>query len=388
MEIKYRFFQQPRGSFFLFGPRGTGKSTWLRRHFEGALFADLLNPETYRLYAARPERLREWVAGNPAAKTVIIDEIQKVPELLDVVHQLIEEQKGKSFVLTGSSARKLRRAGVDLLAGRAVLKTLHPFMAAELGKGFDLDQALQRGLLPLVVDSRSPRETLGAYAALYLREEVQMEGLVRNLGQFSRFLEAISFSHGGVLNVAAVARECQMERKTAEGYVGVLEDLLLCFRLPVFSRRAKRHLVVHPKFYLFDAGVFRSLRPAGPLDAPEEIAGSALEGVVAQHLRAWNAYSGDRHQLAFWRTKSGTEVDFVVYGPEGFWALEVKNSRSVRPRDLTGLRAFKEDYPEAQTCLLYRGEERLKVEHVLCLPCTAFLKGLEPGKPVLPPDAR
>ena len=385
--MQHRFFQKPQGSFFLFGPRGTGKSTWLRGHLKEALFVDLLDPETYRLYAARPERLRELVAGNPATKTVVIDEVQKVPELLDVVHQLIEERKGRSFVLTGSSARKLRRAGVDLLAGRAVLKTLHPFMAAELGEGFDLDRALQVGLLPLVVDSRSPRETLGAYAALYLREEVQMEGLVRNLGQFSRFLEAISFSHGTVLSIAAVARECQVERKTAEGYVGVLEDLLLCFRLPVFSRRAKRHLIVHPKVYLFDAGIFRSLRPAGPLDAPEEITGSALEGLVAQHLRAWNAYSGDHYSLSFWRTKSGTEVDFVVYGPEGFWAFEVKNSRSIRPRDLTGLRAFKEDYPEAQACLLYRGEERLRMGDIWCLPCAEFLKELVPGNPLLSPDA-
>jgi len=380
--METRFFQKPQGSFFLFGPRGTGKSTWLRHHLKEALFIDLLDPETYRRFAARPERLRELVAGDPGKKAVVVDEIQKVPELLEVVHQLIEERQGCQFVLSGSSARKLKRAGVDLLAGRAALKTMHPFMAGELRKGFDLDQALQLGLVPLVVDAPSPRETLGAYAALYLREEVQMEGLVRNLGQFSRFLEVISISHGAVLNIAAVARECQVERKTAEGYVGVLEDLLLCFRLPVFSRRAKRNLIAHPKLYFFDVGVFRSLRPAGPLDAPGEIAGSALEGLVAQHLRAWNAYSGGHHTLSFWRTKPGNEVDFVVYGPEEFWAIEVKNSRSVRSQDLKGLRAFKEDYPEAQTLLLYRGEERLKVDHVLCLPCARFLKALRPQEPL------
>ena len=383
MEIKRRFFQASETSFFLFGPRGTGKSTWLHAHLQDALFVDLLAPETFRLYAARPERLRELIAGNPAKGTVIIDEVQKLPELLDVVHQLIEQHRSLRFVLTGSSARKLKRTGVDLLAGRAVLKTMHPFMAAELGAAFDLECALRFGLVPLVVDSASSAEALGAYAALYLREEVQMEGLVRNVGNFSRFLESISFSHGSVLSVSAVARECQVERKTVEGYIDILEDLLLCFRVPVFSKRAKRHLIAHPKFYFFDVGVFRSLRPAGPLDRPEEIHGSALEGLVAQHLRAWNAYGGEHYTLFFWRTKSGREVDFVLYGSEGFWAIEVKNTRTIRLSDLSSLRAFKQDYPEAEVCLLYRGDERIEIQGIRCLPCGEFLQGLVPGRPLL-----
>ena len=380
MEIKKRFFQKPGNSFFLFGPRGTGKSTWLHAHLQDALLVDLLSPETYRLYSARPERLRELIAGNPDKETIIIDEVQKIPELLDVVHQLIEQHRSLRFVLTGSSARKLKRTGIDLLAGRAVLKTMHPFMAAELGTAFDLDRALLSGLVPLIVDSESPGEVLGTYATLYLREEVQMEGLVRNIGNFSRFLEAISFSHGSILSISEVARECQIERKTVEGYIDILEDLLLCFRVPVFSKRAKRNLIAHPKFYYFDAGVFRSLRPAGPLDRPEEIQGGALEGLVAQHLRAWNAYSGDRCSLFFWRTRSGREVDFVLYGPEVFWALEVKNTRKIRPQDLKSLHAFKQDYPEAQAYLLYRGDERIEIKGILCLPCDEFLRGLVPGQ--------
>ena len=382
METKRRFFHAAETSFFLFGPRGTGKSTWLHAHLPDALLVDLLAPETYRLYAARPERLRELIAGHPAKDTVIIDEVQKLPELLDVVHQLIEQPRPLRFVLTGSSARKLKRTGVDLLAGRAVLKTMHPFMAAELGAAFDLDRALRFGLVPLVVDSASPAEVLGAYAALYLREEVQLEGLVRNVGNFSRFLEAISFSNGSVLSIAAVARECQIERKTVEAYIDILADLLLCFRVPVFAKRAKRKLTVHPKFYFFDAGVFRSLRPAGPLDRPEEIQGCALEGLVAQQLRAWNAYGGEPCTLYFWRTKSGSEVDFVLYGPGGFWALEVKNTRTIRPSDLNSLRAFKQDYPEAEVCLLYRGDERLEIKGIRCLPCDEFLQGLVPGRPL------
>lgn len=383
METKRRFFQATETSFFLFGPRGTGKSTWIHAHLPDALLVDLLAPETYRLYASRPERLRALIAGHPAQDTVIIDEVQKLPELLDVVHQLVEQPRPLRFVLTGSSARKLKRTGVDLLAGRAVLKTMHPFMAAELGAAFDLERALRFGLVPLVVGAASPAEVLAAYAALYLREEVQLEGLVRNVGNFARFLEAISFSHGSVLSVSAVTRECQIERKTVEAYIDILEDLLLCFRVPVFAKRAKRKLTAHPKFYFFDAGVFRSLRPAGPLDRPEEIHGPALEGLVAQHLRAWNAYGGEHYTLYFWRTKSGREVDFVLYGPEGFWALEVKNTRTIRPSDLNSLRVFKQDYPEAEVCLLYRGDERLEIGEIRCLPCDEFLQGLVPGQPLL-----
>lgn len=248
--------------------------------------------------------------------------MQKTPALLPVIHALIEEKRGMTFILTGSSSRKLKRSGADLLAGRAVVRTMHPFMAAEIFSSFDLDRALHHGLLPLVWKGKDPEDILRAYAALYVREEVQMEGLVRNVGDFSRFLEAISFSQSSLLNLSNVARECEVERKVVESYVHILEDLLLAFRLPVFKKRAERAVAVHPKFYFFDAGVYRSLRPRGPLDRPQEIDGHALEGLVAQHLRAWNAHGGEQHQLAFWRTRSGVEVDFVIYGPRDFWAVE------------------------------------------------------------------
>lgn len=382
MEIKPRFFQDPNQSFFLFGPRGTGKTTYLKQKLENAIFIDLLDPEGFRNYSARPERLREVVEGQRLGATMVIDEIQKVPQLLNVVHQLIEQKSGWRFILTGSSARKLKRADVDLLAGRAVVKTMHPFMAAELGMEFLLEKALTLGMVPLVLDALNPEEAIRAYIALYLREEVQMEGLVRNIGSFNRFLESISFSHGASLNVSEVARDCQVERKTVEGYISILEDLLLAFRIPVFAKRAKRHLSSHPKFYLFDAGVFRSLRPAGPLDAPQEVEGGALEGLVVQHLRAWNAYRRDACQLYFWRTKSGNEVDLVVYGEDTFCAIEVKNAARVHAKMLKGLLAFKEDYPEAKTCLLYRGKERLKIKGILCHPVEEFLKNLLPERPI------
>ena len=386
METVPRLFRVPAGSFFLFGPRGTGKSTWVHRAFPRALAIDLLDPETVRAFAARPERLREAVDGRPEVRQVVIDEIQRVPDLLNVVHQLIEAKRRVplQFILTGSSARKLKRTGVNLLAGRLALKTMHPFMASELGARFDLERSLELGMLPLVLGSAEPAETLRSYAALYVREEVQAEGLVRNMGDFSRFLESISFSQGSVLSMSEVARECGVERRTADGYLDILEDLLLGFRLQVFNKRAKRILVRHPKFYYADAGVFRSIRPRGPLDASAEIGGACLEGLVAQHLRAWIAYSGGDHTLGYWRTKSGSEVDFVVYGDRAFAAIEVKHARNVRAKDLTSLRAFLEDYPAAKPCLLYRGSTRLRIGGIPCIPCGEFLAGLRPGSPILP----
>lgn len=382
MESTPRFFDTPAGHFFLLGPRGTGKTWWTQRRFPNALRVDLLEPDTFRSLSARPERLRELVAARPDAEqaVVVIDEVQKLPELLEVAHSLIEERRAAQFVLTGSSARKLRRAGVNLLGGRAVNKTLHPFMAAELGERFRLEDALRLGLLPIVLSAGDPAETLRAYNGLYIREEVQMEGLVRNVGSFTRFLEAISFSQGAVLNLANVARECQVNRKTVEGYLEILEDLLLSFRVPVFTRRARRELAAHPKFFFFDAGVFRANRPAGPLDSPSEIDGAALEGLVAQHLRAWCDYSAGSHRLFYWQTRSKMEVDFVVYGEGGFHALEVKNATQVQPEDLRGLKSFGQDYPESRRWLLYRGRERLLLDGILCLPCDEFLLRLIPNQ--------
>jgi predicted AAA+ superfamily ATPase len=379
METIDRFFKAPKQSFFLFGPRGTGKSTLVKRQFKDALYIDLLDPEMFRTLKVSPEYLRERLTAQPRVLTVIIDEIQKAPELLALIHGLIEQRRGLRFVLTGSSSRKIKRTGADLLAGRALLACLHPFVAAELGRPFTLERALKHGMLPLVLGSPNPQQVLKTYAALYLREEVQMEGLVRNIGSFSRFLEAISFSHGGQLNVSSVARECQVERKVVEGYVAVLEDLLLGYRVPVFTRRAKRELAGHPKFYIFDVGVYRALRPSGPLDRPQEIDGLALEGLVGQHLRAWIDYGDRDDHLCYWRTRSGVEVDFVVYGSAGIHALEVKNTLRIQPHDLRGLKSFGEDYPQASLCLLYRGRDRIVRDGVLCMPCEEFLASLRPG---------
>lgn len=382
MEIINRFLTKIETSFFLFGPRGTGKSTWVSLAFPEALIINLLEPDVFRRFAARPETLLDLARGQPEARTVVIDEVQKIPWLLDAVHQLMEEKRGHQFVLTGSSARKLKRGGTDLLAGRAVLKTMHPFMAAELGPKFRLDQALEIGTLPVILGSANPEEALRSYVALYLKEEVQLEGFVRKIGDFARFLEIVSFSHASRLNVSNISRECEIERKTVEGYIGILEDLLLATKIPIFKKRAKRQVSEHPKFYLFDAGVFQALRPRGPLDRTQDIEGQALEGMVAQHLRAWIAYGTKGYDLFFWRTRSGVEVDFVVYGEDGFWTIEVKNTSKIRPEDLRSLHAFGEDFPESRRLLLYRGTERLSLNGVMCLPCEEFLIRLQPDKPL------
>jgi uncharacterized protein len=373
-----RLLPTPKSHFFLLGPRGTGKTAWCNAQFKNALRIDLLNAATLREYSSQPERLIQTVSASGGKKQIVIDEIQKLPQLLDAVHLLIERKDGHQFVLTGSSARKLRRQGTNLLGGRAAQKHMHPYMACELGNRFDLAKALQQGLLPVVWAATEPEEILQAYNGLYLREEVQMEGLVRNAGDFARFLETMSFSHASVLNLANIARESHINRKTIENYLQILEDLLLGFRLEVFTKRAKRELAGHPKFYFFDTGIFRANRPRGPLDSPSEINGLALEGLVAQHLRAWCDYTHSAHQLHYWHTRTGVEVDFIVYGESGLFAVEVKNSNRVRPEDLKGLRAFAQDYPQSRNYFLYRGKERLLIDGILCLPCEDFLTALKP----------
>lgn len=382
MKLFSRLFTAPERSFFLFGPRGTGKSTLITTRYPNSLRIDLLRPETLRGFLARPESLAELVYGNPDKSVIVIDEVQKAPSLLSVVHQLIEERRGLQFILTGSSARKLKRSSADLLGGRALKRMLHPFMAAELNNYFSLEHALQNGMLPLIYGEKDPQDILHAYVNLYLHEEIQAEGLVRNLESFARFLEIVTFSHGSLLNITNISRECAVKRKTVENYIDILEELLLARRLPIFSKRAQRELSTHPKFYLFDAGVYYALRPKGSLDRPEEIEGAALEGLVAQHLFAWNDYSTEKHSLGFWRTRAGAEVDFVVYGKKSFYAIEVKNAKRVSSQDTSTLETFLQDYSSAKAILLYRGKEVIKIKNVLCMPCADFLLQLKPNQDV------
>jgi predicted AAA+ superfamily ATPase len=376
-----RLLSPTTASCLLLGPRGTGKSTWIRHHYPDALVFDLLDYATYTEMTTRPDRFEQLVAAAPPT-TVVIDEVQRVPALLDEVHRLIET-RGTRFVLTGSSARKLRRGGVNLLAGRARTMAMHPLCAAELGDAFDVHRSLRVGHLPTAHVVDDPERYLSAYVGTYLREEVMAEALTRNLDAFTRFLTAASFSQASVLSVTTVARDSGVSRKTVEGYFDLLDDLLIAFRLPVFQRRAKRDLTAHPKFYFFDAGVYRAIRPRGPLDPIEEIEGAAIETLVAQDLRAVNDGLDLGYALSFWRTRAGQEVDFVLYGERGLIAIEVKRSSRYTERDLAGLRTFGDDYPVARRYLFYGGRRAYDVDGIRVLPLAQALPSLPS---ILDPD--
>lgn len=370
-----RLIKSPENkSFFLFGPRGTGKTTWVKQSFPNAVYIDLLESRLFNDLLADPQRLVNFIPNN-FNDWIVIDEVQKIPELLNEVHRLIEKHKYK-FILTGSSARKLRRKGPNLLAGRALNYSMHPLTAIELGKDFDLNHSLMFGNLPSVYVESNPKDYLESYIKTYLQEEIQQEGLTRNLGRFSRFLEAASFSQGSVLNISEVSRECAIERKVVENYFTILEDLLLAYKVPIFTKRAKRRLVAHPKFYFFDVGIYRTLRPMGPLDAPEEVEGISFESLLFQELKAINDYYGLGYKIYYWRTSNNLEVDFVLYGERGLKAFEIKRRGRVPSSELRGLKAFLKDYPTAKAYYIYGAERRMSEGDIDIIPLDYALKNL------------
>lgn len=368
-----RLFQldQAEQSVFIFGPRGTGKTSWLKKTYPDALYFDLLKSQTYTEFLGRPELLESRIPTDYQG-WVIIDEIQKIPILLNEVHRLIESRKIK-FILTGSSARTLRKKGVNLLAGRALTEHMHPLVASEIGENFDFNRALMTGLLPMAYQSNQHKRYLSAYVQTYLKEEVLQEAVTRNVQLFSRFLAAASFSQGGVLNYTDIAREIGTTRQTVTNFFDILDDLLIAVRLPVFSKRAKRELIVQSKFYYFDAGVYLTLRPKGPLDSPEELQGPALETLFLQHLRALNDYYYLEYEIFYWRTRSQLEVDFILYGERGLLAFEVKNSARLISKDFKGLKAFREDYPMARCYMVYGGNETYIEDDIYVVPIPAML---------------
>ena len=341
-------------SFFLFGPRATGKTTWVKSTFPKALYLDLLEAELFNDLLANPSRLENFIPKD-FEDWVIIDEIQRVPELLHEVHRLIENQRIK-FVLTGSSARKLKKKGPNLLAGRALTYFFHPLTAKELAVDFDLSKSLLYGQMP------------STYGKKNSKEEIQQEGLTRNLGAFSRFLETVSFAQGSVLNVSEIAREAAIERKVVENYFSILEDLLVGYRIYPFAKKAKRRLITHPKFYFFDVGVYRTIRPMGPLDMPEMIEGTALESLLFQELLAINDYLELGYKIYYYRTAEKMEVDFVLYGDKGIKAFEIKRARKVNSSMLKGLQTFIKDYPMAKAYFIYGGERRMREGNIELIP--------------------
>ncbi len=365
----------PQKSSFIFGPRGTGKTTWLKTQLEAPVYLDLLHSPTFLRYSADPAAL-EFLIPKGSTGPVVIDEIQRIPALLNEVHRLIES-RGITFILTGSSARSLRKAGVNLLAGRALTRHMYPLTAIELGDRFNLEDSIRYGHLPSLLTEPDKQAYLSSYVSTYIKEEVLQEGLTRDIGAFARFLEIASFSHAAVINYSAIAREAATHRKVVENYFSILEDLLIGSQLPVFTRRAKRKMTATPKFFFFDTGIYQTLRPKGPLDSYSEVSGPALEGLFLQDLRAINEYRGLEYQVYFWRSQAGTEVDFVIYGERGLKAFEVKHSKTLRQKDLAGLQAFAHDYPEAELYLLNLGDTIEYHGEVTVMPLAHALTSLD-----------
>ncbi len=333
-----------RETFFLWGPRQSGKSTLLRQRYPGGVWVDLLKADEFRRYVTRPERLREELeaAGTDPSRQVVIDEIQKVPALLDEVHWLIEN-RGLRFALCGSSARKVRRGAANLLGGRALRYELRGLTAGEIGTGFNLDRMLNCGYLPSIYESDRHRRRMDAYVADYLREEVAAEGLVRNLPAFSDFLDAAALSDTSPVNFSNIARECGVSGPTAKAYFGILTDTLLARWLPRWKRRAKRRLAGAPKLYFEDVGIVNRLARRGELHRGSDTYGQAFENWIFHELSAFLAYRECDEQLAYWRLPSGIEVDFVVGDMR--LAVEAKATAKVTSSHLKGLRALAEDHP-------------------------------------------
>jgi predicted AAA+ superfamily ATPase len=329
----------PKDSAFLWGCRGTGKSTWLRRILPKALWFDLLDETLYQTLLGNPGLLADRLRTAAPGSWVVLDEIQRLPNLLNEVHRAMEERRLK-FVLCGSSARKLKRAGVNLLGGRAGILHMHPFLPDELGKAFDLDEALTHGTIPLVWASDDREARLRAYTQVYLKEEIQAEALVRNLAGFVRFLPVAALFHGQILNVASLARDAGVARPTVDGYLSILEETLLAFRLPAFEARLRTRERSLPKLYWTDPGLVRAAKgQLGPLHQEER--GSLFEGFVAQYLRATRDYYGAFDDLAYWAPSRGheLEVDFILSKGNRHVALEVKSGARFQESWCKGLRA-------------------------------------------------
>ena len=367
-------------SFFLWGPRQTGKSTLLKRRYPEARRIDLLKADEFRHYAVHPELLRQEIEAEAPrpGRQVVIDEIQKVPALLDEVHWLIEN-RGLRFALCGSSARKVRRGAANLLGGRALRYHLHGLTAGEIGSGFDLTRMLNHGYLPRMYEAGRPNRLLDAYVADYLREEIAAEGLVRNRPAFAGFLDAAALGDGAMINCSTIARECGVSSNTVKGYFRILEDTLLGRSLPAWRKRPKRRTIGAPKFYFADVGVVNRLARRGDLVPGSELYGPAFENWVFHELSAFIDYREWDGEIACWRLAGGTEVDFVLGDMQ--LAVEAKAASRVTRDHLKGLRSLVLDHPEVGrrvvACLEPR--PRRTEDGIDILPAEVFVRRLWDG---------
>ncbi len=363
-------------SFFLFGPRSTGK-TWLinKQLKDKANIVSLLNSEMLLRLSQNPGELKEIISVHPDKKLVVIDEVQKVPALLSEVHQLLDTSDYK-FLLTGSSARKLKRENADMLAGRAWTASIFSLTCPEIG-GFDLDRYLRFGGLPQVYPSKKPDEELAAYVETYLREEIMAEGLIRRLPPFSRFLKTAALSNGNLINFTEVANDVALSPSTVREYFNVLIDTLVGFLLEPWIYSKKRKAIQTAKFYFFDTGVTHALAGTKSLDRNSPLYGTSFEQFIGMELRAFLSYSRIKEDLTFWRSVNGQEVDYLI-GNE--IAIEVKSTQRVNPSHLKGLRALAEEGVFKKFFLISQDEISAKKEFVECLHWKEFLKRLWSGE--------
>lgn len=372
-------------SYLLWGARQTGKSSFLRSHYPNSIYIDLLNSEQLLLYTKSPEHLREKLcACQPEQFPVIIDEIQKVPQLLNEVHWLIENQQ-IPFILCGSSARRLKHESTNLLGGRAWKLGFYPLVSQEIPE-FDMLKACQHGLLPkhYLADSAYIERYLQAYVDVYLVEEIRNEALVRNLASFARFLDVAGLTSGDMINMNNVARDCQAQRNTIQGYYQILVDTMLGYFIYPFHKKVRRDAITSmPKFYLFDIGIANYLARRTVNSLKGAAAGRAFEHIILMELIAYKGIHQKRFNIHYWRTKSGLEVDFIL--DDAALAVEVKISQYVKKEDLKGLKAFCEEFPSTKALVVSQDSEARRItfangQTVDIIPWQDFLKQLWAGR--------
>ena len=362
-------------SLFLWGARQTGKSTLLKMLFPDTRYIDLLKSDEFERYNRRPALLREELSLLPENELVIIDEIQKIPALLDEVHWLISNHHLR-FILSGSSARKLRRSGVNLLGGRAIRKHLYPFVSTEIPE-FDLIKACNNGTLPRHYLVENATNRLHAYVGDYLQQEIKAEALTRNLNTFSRFMEIAALSNGEILNYKNIASECGVSAPTVKEYFSILEETLIGYTIPAFTRNVKRRVIQSPKFYYFDVGIANFLlrRTAIKPGSPEF--GHAFEHFILQEIIAYIGYFRPLQHLSYWRTSSGYEVDAIIGNAEV--AIEIKSSDEVQSHHTKGLKAFSEEFPNCRLILVSLDKYARLMNNVEVYPALQFLSMLWDG---------
>ncbi|MBW6491287.1 MAG: DUF4143 domain-containing protein [Lentimicrobium sp.] len=373
---KQRLEGSANESLFLWGARQTGKSTLLKELFPDSLWFDLLLSDVFERLHKSPSQLREIVIATQPDKPVVIDEIQKIPALLNEVHWLIENQHAR-FILSGSSPRRIIRSETNLLGGRALRYELYPLISDEI-PGFDLIRALNNGLLPRHYLSDNPKQMISAYIGNYLKDEIMAEVRIRKLANFSRFLEVVAFSNGEMVNYTNIASECGVSAPTVREYFQILEDTLTGRFLPSFQKKPKRRVILAPKFYFFDVGIVNYLLKRGKIEMGSEAFGHAFEHFIYQEIYAHSNYSGLQYPIHYWHTASHLEVDLILGDHEV--AIEIKSTQNATPRQINGLKSFAEEYQVNKLLLITNDPFPRQMGPVLVLPWQIFLQKLWGGE--------